>query len=312
MALNRSIGSRPDVTRGTTAQEVRKGLLQALFARTGVLPGGASPLVTGTAGWAYNVGAKHFVTQRAVGDGYHLAYNDGTVSVGTGGVGTTVPAAPASGLQRYDIIWIRVRSADENSDTTSDPDFGVTVGAEASSASVPSIPPGAMEIARNLMTSAATTTASAGNTITQSAPISGLVVPVSPHIRMYATSDLARTAATWSQATNLVGVGDLSNSVYTAASGAITVVNGGVYSISAVISMTGASFAIRIVKVSGVVVLAQSVMGNTTSQSQSISTTALLAAGDQIIVQVYPTTALSIVTNAAATPSSLTMTRLGA
>ena len=46
----------------------------------------------------------------------------------------------------------------------------MTCGTAASSPTAPAIPAGAFELARNTMTSAATTTASTGNTITQTAP----------------------------------------------------------------------------------------------------------------------------------------------
>ncbi|MDM8084753.1 hypothetical protein QUV83_08260 [Cellulomonas cellasea] len=169
MALFRSIGARKDATRGTAAIEVRKGLAW-LFSGPGVLPGADSPLVTGTSGWAYSVGKAGFVSTRGASDGVHLFGNDGAVTIGATGVGSTVPVAPGSGLQRIDIIWVIHPSASENSDTTSQPVFGVTSGAAASSAQPPTIPTGALELARNLMTSSATSTASSGNSITQSAP----------------------------------------------------------------------------------------------------------------------------------------------
>lgn len=170
MATTRSIGARPDATRGTTAVEVRKGFLW-LFSQRGVLPGAASPLVTGTGGWAYSVGRAGLVTGRGDSDGVHLWSNDGAVSVGAGGVGTTVAAAPGSGLSRIDIVYALHPSAGENADTTSEPTIAVAVGTAASSPTAPSIPSGALELARNVMTAAATSTNSAGNSITQTAPM---------------------------------------------------------------------------------------------------------------------------------------------
>lgn len=178
MGLFRSMGARWDSTRGTAAIEVRKGLAN-LFTGPGVLPGATSPLVTGTAGWAYSVGIAGFVSTRGASDGVHLYGNDGAVTIGTTGVGSTVPPAPGSGLQRIDIIWVKHPSASENSDTVSDPSFGVSSGNAASIAVAPSIPTGALELARNLMTSSATTTASTGNTITQTASVANLVSTVS-------------------------------------------------------------------------------------------------------------------------------------
>lgn len=169
MALFRGIGARKDTSRGTSPIEVRK-TIAALFARPGVLPGGASPLLTGDATWAYNVGIANFVTSRGASDGDQLYGNDGAVLIGTTGVGSTVPIAPAAGLQRIDIAWTRHPTNLENADTSSEPLFGVASGTAVSSSPVaPSIPAGALEIGRNTMTSAATSTSSAGNTITQSA-----------------------------------------------------------------------------------------------------------------------------------------------
>lgn len=168
MPLWRSLGARKDATRGTAAIEVRKSL-EGLFSGPGVVVDSATPVVTGTAGWAYMVNAAHFVTKRGVADGVHLFGNDGPVSVGATGVGSTVPAAPGGGLSRVDIIWVRHRSANENGDTTSEPDFGVTSGTAGSPGVAPAIPTGALELARNVMTSGATSTASAGNTIAQTA-----------------------------------------------------------------------------------------------------------------------------------------------
>jgi len=170
MALYRSIGAAlEDDNSGTNPIDVRKDL-GGLFIRAGILPGSTSPLVAGTAAWAYSLAAGSWVTQTATGDGYHLWGNDGAVTVGTSGVGGTVPAAPGSGLSRIDIIWIRHPSNGENGDTTSAPFAGVTCGTAASSPTAPALPAGAFELARNTMTSAATSTASTGNTIAQTAP----------------------------------------------------------------------------------------------------------------------------------------------
>jgi len=169
MALWRGIGARKDETRGTSPIEVRK-TVAALFARPGILPGGASPLLTGDATWAYNVGVANFVTSRGASDGDQLYGNDSVALIGATGVGSTVPIAPGAGLQRIDIAWTRHPTNTENADTASEPLFGVESGVAAASNPVaPVIPAGALEIGRNTMTSAATSTLSAGNTITQSA-----------------------------------------------------------------------------------------------------------------------------------------------
>src|SRR5665647_3362838 len=170
MALYRSIGAAlEDDNSGTNPIDVRKDL-GGLFIRAGVLPGETPWLVAGASVWTYTLWASSWVTQTATGDGYHLWGNDATVFVGETGVDGHVPAAPGSSLSRIDIIWIRHPSNGENGDGTSAPAAGVTCGTPQSSPTAPAIPAGAFELARNTMTSAATSTASTGNTITQTAP----------------------------------------------------------------------------------------------------------------------------------------------
>lgn len=162
MALWRSKGARKDATRGTAPIEVRKSDA-LMFTGTGVVPGSASPLVTGTSGWAYNVGKAGFVTSRGESDGAHFFGNDGVAAT------PAVPVAPGPGLSRIDIIWVRHPANGENSDTDSRPVFGVTSGTAASTPIAPTIPTGATELARNTMSSGAISTASAGNSIAQTA-----------------------------------------------------------------------------------------------------------------------------------------------
>lgn len=182
MALTRGLGAYDDGTpeepgTGTTPKDVRVALA-GLFTGPGVLPGGDATLVAGTAGMAYAVRRKHFVTQRSVGDGMQLFANDGEVTVGEGGIGTTVPPAPGAGLQRIDIIWVRHPTNAENGDTSSQPVFGVAVGDALSIPTPPSIPAGALEIGRNTMSAGATSTSSSGNSIAQSAAQTEIVRPV--------------------------------------------------------------------------------------------------------------------------------------
>lgn len=146
---------------GVNPIDVRKSLA-GLVSGAGVLPGSSSPLVQGTASFEYQVNAGQWVTSRGASDGVHLWGNDGPVTVATG-------VAPGSGLSRIDIIYALHPSYNENGDTTSEPLIGVAQGTAASSPVAPSIPTGALELARNTMTSSATSTESGGNTITQSA-----------------------------------------------------------------------------------------------------------------------------------------------
>lgn len=181
MALFRGF-ARKDASRGTNPVEVRKGqaglftplAVGSVGARAGILPTGAWQLVAGDSGWRYAVGAFHAVTSRGPSDGAMLFGNDGLVYVGTNGAGDTVPPAPGSGLSRIDIIWVRHPTAGENSDTSSEPIFGVSSGTPLSVPVAPTIPTGAMELARNTMTSSATSTNSTGNSIAQTFPWAAL------------------------------------------------------------------------------------------------------------------------------------------
>jgi hypothetical protein len=165
---------------GTAPLDVRKDLA-GLFAptggigvRAGVLPGGANPLVYGAASMTYSIGAFHAVASRGSSDGAQLYGNDGVILIGTAGVGDVIPAPPGAGLSRIDIIWTRHPTNAENADTSSAPLIGVASGTAASVPVAPTIPVGSLELARNTMTSTATTTASAGNTITQTYPYTAL------------------------------------------------------------------------------------------------------------------------------------------
>lgn len=171
MALFRGDGAFKDLAGiGTQPAEVRRAW-QGLITTPGVFPGGAATLVQGHTSMAYSVGTAVWATSYGGTDGYHVWGNRGTILVGATGEGSTVPAAPGSGLSRYDVIYALHTSRGEQGATDTTVTVSVAVGTAASSPSVPSIPTGALELARNLMTSSATTTASAGNSISQTAPV---------------------------------------------------------------------------------------------------------------------------------------------
>ncbi len=162
MALFRSIGAAlDDDGTGTEPIDVRKGLA-GLLSGPGVLPGAASPLVQGTGGFEYQVNAAHWVTSRGGSDGLHLWGNDGPITVPT-------DVAPGAGLSRIDVIYALHPSNGENADTSSQPVVAVAKGVAASTPIAPTIPTGALELARNTMSSGASDTAGAGNAITQTA-----------------------------------------------------------------------------------------------------------------------------------------------
>lgn len=171
LPLSRSIGSRYDGAVGATALDTRLTLAallaqggSGLAARPGVLPGAPAVLVTGTAGpgWAYQVAAAPLATSRGVADGAHILTNTGPESV------ATIAAPGTAGTSRIEIIYALQPSKGENSDTSSTPVFGVARGNASTGTPVPpTLPPGALELARNTMAAGATSTASSGNTITQ-------------------------------------------------------------------------------------------------------------------------------------------------
>lgn len=125
--------------------------------RVGLLPGNYSPIVTGTSGMAYSVGAFQGVTSRS-GAGAEFVANDGAVSVAT----TAAPGANS----RIDVIWVRSLYT-TYADGSSDPVFGVTQGTAAASPTKPSIPAGALELATAVVLSTTTQTSTA--IITQTA-----------------------------------------------------------------------------------------------------------------------------------------------
>lgn len=175
---------------GTLPADVRKGY-QGLFSSTGVLPSSASPLVEGAGDFSYTVHTGYWVTSRGGSDGYHYWGNLGDVSLSTADDGTSTLVAPASGLQRIDVIYALHPSAAENGDADSVPVIAVAKGSEASTPVAPSIPVGALELARNTMTSGATSTSSAGNTLTNTAPTAMLGYGSYPYRRVVTSQTLS-------------------------------------------------------------------------------------------------------------------------
>lgn len=197
MALYRSLGARPDETRGTTALEVRKDLAR-LFTGPGVLPGADSPLVVGTDVFAYVVRSAGWVTSRGEGDGVHLWGNDGDLTVSEADDGSSL-VAPAPGLSRIDVIYALHPSADENGDATSEPVVAVRKGVEASVPVAPGLPVGGLELARNTMTSTATSTDSAGNSIAQTAVLAGVRHRAFRRVRNARTTETPIPNGTWTE-----------------------------------------------------------------------------------------------------------------
>lgn len=134
-------------------------------AKSGILygPSGGNLNVTGTTSFAYLVEAGAAAIAPDSSSGVYVVMNDAQVSVSTS-------AAPGTG-SRIDIIYIVQADAWDRSAAATAATVGVAVGTSTTGTpTAPAIPDGALEIARNTMTSAATTTASSGNTITQTGP----------------------------------------------------------------------------------------------------------------------------------------------
>jgi hypothetical protein len=176
----------PGVTSAAEARLDDAGLIAvqgptALDARTGVLIGpGTTTLVTGTADtapMAYLIAPHHWVTNRGVNtDGVYR----GTLEAATR---VTTTAAPGSG-SRIDVIY--AKQGDANSTISPDgstaPIYGCAQGNSTTGTPVaPSIPVGAIELARATVSAGATATNGAGVVISQTArqtAARGAAIPV--------------------------------------------------------------------------------------------------------------------------------------
>lgn len=162
--------ARDGSNNGTTPKGMRQslgGLLagngsSALDVRKGVLFDGAGALVSGKANMSYDVRAFRAVLMRSTANGPVLVANDATVNVVT-------TAAPGSN-SRIDIIYAHQHlvAGDGGSDSDVVLEIGVAQGTAAASPSAPSIPSGALELARVTVTSG--TTATSSLTISQTHP----------------------------------------------------------------------------------------------------------------------------------------------
>lgn len=150
---------------GTTEVEARLAMAGMFESNTGVNPrsGLLNPptttVVTGKAGaMAYDIAAlPGVVINRATGEGAYQFSTTGVTTVGT-------IAAPVAN-SRIDVIWIKQNDQSKAGDTNNLAMAGVTNGTAAASPVAPSIPAGAMELARATVTS--TTTQTSTVSITQ-------------------------------------------------------------------------------------------------------------------------------------------------
>lgn len=161
MTIRSGLFVRADDTKGTTPIEARQAL-EGIIPHGGVMDG---LVVSGRSSWAYNVTAGHAAISKG-SDGVILFANDSAAVVGTDGEDDTVPPAPGTGA-RIDVIYVLHNDVD-NADADSQPRFGVASGTASGSPVAPSIPSGAIELARATVAAGATNTAHANVTITHS------------------------------------------------------------------------------------------------------------------------------------------------
>jgi hypothetical protein len=151
----------PDSTSPTDARIALGGLMAAggggVDVRTGALYGPTVFNVTGTSGMSYSVSAGVAIASRGASVGPYLGSNDGATTV-------TTTAAPGSG-SRYDVIYLLFADV-EQGDADSHAVFGVAHGTASGSPAEPSIPTGAVRIAKALIPSGTTRT-DTGVTITK-------------------------------------------------------------------------------------------------------------------------------------------------
>lgn len=116
-----------------------------------------------------------------------------------------------------------------------------------------------------------------------------------PYVRYAVPADQTRGGSAWGQ----VNVSQLTNSQGTSfwtnnGSGLITVGTAGLYLIDTTITMTAANFAVRIFSFTNNRPLGQSGFSAGTSFAAHATANVMLAAGEQIIVQVYHGTSLNV------------------
>lgn len=170
MTLSRASWVKNQGNVGVTAADARRAQGGLLYETTpGVVRSGlvsTTPdfkLVVGTDGLNYDVVAfPAFVIGRAADEGAYIMSGQGTTRTGN------VPAAPGTGLSRWDLIYLKQNDLDK-SDPDNNPVLGVAVGQAAASPTKPtaSVPAGAVVVAEARIYAGTTATNQAPNTITQ-------------------------------------------------------------------------------------------------------------------------------------------------
>lgn len=157
------------------------GQSSSIAARTGVMWGpGTTSIITGTSAtgtMTVNVGVHHWVASRAAADGVYLGAKESSTTL-------NIAAAPGTN-SRIDVVYAK----QNDSGSTISPDgstgelYGVVTGTAAASPTKPSLSGivGAVEIGTVTVAAGATSTAGAGVTINNTAPLTvarGADIPV--------------------------------------------------------------------------------------------------------------------------------------
>lgn len=150
---------------GTTALEARRALgakfieNSAGVPRSGLLNPSAINMVVPTATMSYDILACQPIINRTANEGVYDPVLYGTTNITTG-------AAPATGLSRWDLIWVKQNDTDKG-DANNLPTVGVTQGTAASSPTRPTAPEGALVLAEARIYAGTTGTNGGSNSVTQ-------------------------------------------------------------------------------------------------------------------------------------------------
>lgn len=135
--------------------------------------------------------------------------------------------------------------------------------------------------------------------------------PAVAHARFTATAGVAVSATTWTSCPFNATVDSSTSPPYTLNAGArtVTITQSGVYLISASISASFATFALRIMV--GGVVVAQTAVAAGVSLTQSLDRCIRVTAGQAVTVDIYASTASGVSNDSSTAPTSVSITQIG-